>query len=198
MRHAISTGWRYDDRKRLQMLRPTLARRGMSRHLSPLRRIGRLGTLAVAMMTPGQLIGGSPLEMPQLAPLSFQSTITPGNAHAPLATMEGVASWYSRHDPGIRPTTASMEPFDDQQMTCALWGVPFGTMLRVTNMANGRAVTVRVNDRGPKPYLHRNGRIVDLTRSAFAMIAPLDQGLARVRVELLPSKHDLRLSTFDP
>ncbi len=171
-----------------QVARPALARRGMGRHLSPLLRVGRLGTLAVAMMMPGQLIGGSPLEMPQLAPLSLQSTIIPGNTHTPLVTREGVASWYSRHDPGIRPTTASMEPFDDRQMTGAMWGVPFGTMLRVTNMVNGRAVTVRVNDRGPKPYLHRGGRIVDLTRSAFATIAPLNQGLARVRVELLQER----------
>lgn len=168
------------------MLRPALARRGMSHLLSPLLRAVRLGALAIVVLTPGQLIGSSPLELPQFAQLSLQLTAIPTDTPTPLATMNGVASWYSRHDPGICSTTASMEPFDDRQMTCAMWGVPFGTMLRVTNTTNGRSVIVRVNDRGPKPHLHRNGRIVDLTRSAFATIAPLNQGLTRVRVELLP------------
>ena len=63
--------------------------------------------------------------------------------------MEGWASWYSAEDPGVVPWTASTERFDDQALTCAMWGVPFQTRLKITNLANGRSVIVRVNDRGP-------------------------------------------------
>ena len=61
---------------------------------------------------------------------------------------QGVASWYSESDAGILATTANMEPFDDEQLTCAIWDVPFNTLIRVTNLDNGKSIIVRVNDRG--------------------------------------------------
>jgi rare lipoprotein A len=91
----------------------------------------------------------------------------------------GTASWYSQTDPYINPRTANNEIFDDTQMTCASWNYPFKTRLKITNLANGKSVIVVVNDRGPAKRL---GRIVDLTRSAFARISSLNKGLVTVSV----------------
>lgn len=99
----------------------------------------------------------------------------------------GEASWYSELDPGILSTTANMEIFDDKGLTCAIWGVPFDTRIKVTSVTNGRSVIVRVNDRGPAKRLVRGGRVIDLTRSAFSRLADTDEGLIRVELEILPS-----------
>ena len=101
--------------------------------------------------------------------------------------MEGMASWYSEMDPGIRETTANMEIFDDKQYTCAIWNVPFNSMIKVTNINNGKSVTVRVNDRGPAKRFSRSGRIIDLTKKAFSQIAPVKKGLITVEITILPS-----------
>ena len=94
------------------------------------------------------------------------------------------ASWYSEEDPGILKTTANMETFDDEKLTCAMWGVPFGTMLKVTNLDSGKSVLVRVNDRGPAKRLVSEGRLIDLTKKAFSGIASLDEGLIQVKVQI--------------
>ncbi len=103
----------------------------------------------------------------------------------PVLTMIGVASWYSTADPGIQPLTASGEPFDDTQLTCAAWNLPFDTRLQVTNLETGRQIVVRVNDRGPARRLVAQGRVVDLSKAAFRQIASLSRGLVPVKVELL-------------
>ncbi|MBD3379679.1 MAG: septal ring lytic transglycosylase RlpA family protein [Candidatus Omnitrophica bacterium] len=97
----------------------------------------------------------------------------------------GLASWYSEESPGINRTTANMEIFDDTAMTCAMWDIPFGTMLEVRNLENGRSVVVRVNDRGPARRFHRRGRVIDLTREAFRRIAHPDKGLVTVTVRVI-------------
>ena len=102
-----------------------------------------------------------------------------------IAMMQGMASWYAEFSPGIRQTTANMEIFDHDQLTCAIWDVPFNTRLEVTNMDNGRKVIVRVNDRGPAKRLCKEGRVIDLTMGAFKRIADLDKGLVNVRVKVL-------------
>jgi rare lipoprotein A len=63
-------------------------------------------------------------------------------------------------------------------MTAAHKTLPFGTEVKVTNLDNGKSVTVRINDRGP----FVSGRIIDLTRAAFSQIARLDKGLAKVEI----------------
>lgn len=65
-------------------------------------------------------------------------------------------------------------------MTAAHKTLRFGTKVRVTNMANGRAVTVTINDRGP----FVPGRVIDLSRGAAAKLGFLDAGVTRVRVEV--------------
>ncbi len=100
----------------------------------------------------------------------------------------GQSSWYSRTDPGIQKLTANNEIFDDRAMTCAIWDVDFGTWLKVTNRENGRSVIVRVNDRGPHPRFVRQGRVIDLTKTAFKQIASTQQGLIPVKVEKVSKK----------
>lgn len=98
---------------------------------------------------------------------------------------KGIASWYSEDDPGVLETTANMEKFDDEKFTCAIWEVPFGTILKVTNLRNNKVVYVRVNDRGPAKRLVQKGRIIDLTREAFSKISNLERGLINVKVETI-------------
>jgi len=81
----------------------------------------------------------------------------PKNAADTQIASNGVASFYTE---GSR--TASGEKFDTHDLTAAHPTLPFGTRLRVTNVATGRAVTVRVNDRGP----YVAGRVVDVSQSA--------------------------------
>ncbi len=104
---------------------------------------------------------------------------------ASFVYIEGVASWYSEASPGIRPTTANMEKFDHDRMTCAMWDIPFNTILEVTNVDNGKIVQVRVNDRGPAKRLTKEGRVIDLTKGAFSKIDSLDKGLTRVKIRVL-------------
>jgi rare lipoprotein A len=78
-------------------------------------------------------------------------------------------------------TTASGEPFDPDALTAAHRSLAFGTRLRVTNLATGESVTVRINDRGPFVA----DRCLDLSRAAFDAIAPLDAGVATVRYQVL-------------
>jgi rare lipoprotein A len=91
----------------------------------------------------------------------------------------GVASWYGAKFHGR--TTASGEPYDMNAMTAAHPSLPFGTKVRVTNLENGRAVVLRINDRGP--FAKR--RIIDVSRHAAEHLGFLGADLARVRVEAI-------------
>lgn len=95
----------------------------------------------------------------------------------PLGT--GVASYYGRQFNGRR--TASGERFDMNQLTAAHRTLPFGTMVQVTNPANGRSVTVRINDRGP----FHGGRLIDLSRSAAEQIGIIQRGHGTVELALV-------------
>ena len=97
----------------------------------------------------------------------------------------GRASWYSEESPGVNPRTANNEIFDDGDLTCAMWGVPFNQRIKVTNRSNGKSVVVRVNDRGPHLRFTRGGRVIDLTKEAFSKLSDLKRGLIEVELELL-------------
>jgi rare lipoprotein A len=88
----------------------------------------------------------------------------------------GVASFYTE---GTQ--TASGEKFDTRELTAAHPTLPFGTKLRVTNVSTGRAVTVRVNDRGP----YVAGRIVDVSHSAADALGMVGAGIAKVRLDVV-------------
>lgn len=77
--------------------------------------------------------------------------------------------------------TASGERFDPNALTAAHRNLPFNSEVRVTNVANGKSVTVRINDRGP----FVSGRCLDLSRASFAQIANLGTGVIDVRYEVL-------------
>lgn len=89
---------------------------------------------------------------------------------------QGLASFYTE---GTQ--TANGEKFDTYAMTAAHRTLPFGTQLRVTSLASGRSVTVRINDRGP--YIR--GRVVDLSYSAAKALGMLDAGVARVKLDVV-------------
>jgi rare lipoprotein A len=93
----------------------------------------------------------------------------------------GTASWYGDYFEG-KPT-ASGEPYEMYDMTAAHLTLPMGSLVRVTNLRNGRAVVVRVNDRGPVVP----GRIIDLSYSAAEALHFSERGLQRVRLDVVKS-----------
>ena len=87
----------------------------------------------------------------------------------------GKASFYAEQHQG--KTMANGRPFDMHAMTAASWYYPLGTKVRVS--AGGRSVVVTITDRGPAKRL---GRIIDLSKAAFAKLAPVGQGVIRACV----------------
>ncbi|MEE4278821.1 MAG: septal ring lytic transglycosylase RlpA family protein [Halieaceae bacterium] len=109
------------------------------------------------------------------------STTPDGTPPAALGyTESGLASFYAAKYQFRK--TASGERFNQLAKTAAHRKLPFGTRLRVTNTDSGESVVVRVNDRGP----FIDGRIIDLSRSAFAAIADTDLGVIHVTIEAVP------------
>jgi rare lipoprotein A len=88
----------------------------------------------------------------------------------------GKASWYTM---GTR--TASGDRMDADALAAAHRSLPFGTRVKVENLANGRSVVVRINDRGP----FVRGRVIDVTRGAARHLGMIDSGVARVRVSVV-------------
>jgi rare lipoprotein A len=92
---------------------------------------------------------------------------------------QGIASWYGPGFHGNR--TANGEVYDQYELTAAHPSLPHGTRVMVTNLTNGRAVEVRINDRGP----FVGGRAIDLSYAAAQAIRMVGPGTARVRIEIL-------------
>jgi rare lipoprotein A len=91
----------------------------------------------------------------------------------------GIASWYG---PGFHGgPTASGESYDENALTAAHKTLPLPSLVRVTNLQNGRSIEVRINDRGP----FVNNRIIDLSRRAAQLLAIDGPGTAPVRVQIL-------------
>ncbi len=91
----------------------------------------------------------------------------------------GKASYYSKDFEGR--ITFNGEIFSNRKLTAAHKTLPMGTIVRVTNLANGRSIDVRINDRGP----YTGGRIIDLTERAFGRIADKEAGIIDVSVQVL-------------
>jgi rare lipoprotein A len=94
-------------------------------------------------------------------------------------TEQGVASWYG--DPFNGHRTSNGEVYDMYQFTAAHRTLPFGAILLVTNLTNGKQTQVRINDRGPFVA----NRIIDLSLSAARAIEMVGPGTAQVRIEML-------------
>ncbi len=94
-------------------------------------------------------------------------------------TQEGTASIYAEKFEGR--TTASGESYGFRKATCAHLTLPFGSLVKVTNLNNNQSVVVRVNDRGP----FTPDRIIDLSRSAAEKLGFVKTGTAKVRIEVV-------------
>lgn len=97
-------------------------------------------------------------------------------------TETGKASYYANSFDGKR--TASGETFHQRSLTAAHKTLPFGTRVTVINIANGKSVKVRINDRGP----FAPGRIIDLSHKAASKIGMLNTGVANVEVKYKKKK----------
>jgi len=110
----------------------------------------------------------------------------------------GYASWYGGKFQGRQ--TASGEIFDTNKLTAAHKSLPFGTVVEVTNLDNGKNIEVRINDRGP----FVEGRIIDLSRAAATKIGMMSTGIAPVKVEIVrsassspePSYYSIQIASF--
>lgn len=96
-----------------------------------------------------------------------------------FAETSGYASWYGGKFQGR--LTANGEIFDTNKFTAAHKTLPFGTMVKVTNISNGKSTVVRINDRGP----FVEGRIIDLSHAAAEELNMLTAGVAPVKLEVL-------------
>src|SRR6202012_4520802 len=105
-------------------------------------------------------------------PFKTASTKKDGDA----TPSRGIASFYTKDQ-----ETANGERFDTHELTAAHPSLPFGTKLRVTNVSTGKAVTVRVNDRGP----YVPGRIVDVSYAAAEALGMVDDGTAKVKLDVV-------------
>lgn len=154
-RTAVTVGW---DAHVVAVPKPVPAHRPAKK---PAKREVVTGAIASPPADPGSEPARSPPKRPPV----------------PLA---GIASYYWQ---GVK--TASGERFDKTALTAAHPRLKFGTRVRVTHVANGRSVVVRINDRGPfKP-----GRIIDLSEAAADVIGMKTAGLAKVRLDILDDAH---------
>ena len=133
----------------------------------------RVLALTVAAMLSAAIAMAGPVPKP---PKATETTVTtPGTKPYQV----GTASWYGKQFNGR--STASGEPYDMFQFTAAHRTLPLGTLVRVTNLHNGKSLVVRINDRGPVP----KNRIIDLSYGAAQILEMRGRGLQKVRLDIL-------------
>ena len=112
-------------------------------------------------------------------------------APAPLGfTEEGNASWYGKPFDGRRSSNG--EIYDMYKLTAAHRTLPFDTLVRVTNLHNGKSTTVRITDRGP----FVENRVIDLSLAAAREIESVGPGVVPVRLEVLGGNIDVTAGYF--
>lgn len=94
----------------------------------------------------------------------------------------GIASWYGPNFHGKR--TANGETFDMNELTAAHKTLQMPSLIRVTNLENGKSVVLRVNDRGP----FSRGRVLDVSKRGAELLGFKNQGTAKVKIQLLPNE----------
>lgn len=94
----------------------------------------------------------------------------------------GIASWYGPNFHGKK--TANGETYNQNDLTAAHRTLPMPSAVRVTNLENGRSIVLRINDRGP----FARGRIIDVSRQGAQLLGFQKQGVAKVRVDILPNE----------
>ena len=126
-----------------------------------------------SLESPPAAITPRPRETQETSPPPTLPTPTPSTV-----SETGLASWYGARHYGKR--TASGEIFDQNKFTAAHRTLPWGSIVQVTNLDNGKSVEVRINDRGP----FKKGRIIDLSRAAARALGMVKSVLSLVRMEL--------------
>lgn len=121
-----------------------------------------------------------------------------GRTYYPMASASGydevgIASWYGPKFHGGK--TANGERYDMHGLSAAHRTLPLPTLVRVTNLENGRSVVVRVNDRGP---FANKGRLIDLSYAAAQSLGFVDKGTARVRVTSLEGTPPTTIASRTP
>jgi rare lipoprotein A len=109
----------------------------------------------------------------------------------------GIASWYGSQHQGRK--MANGQEFDRRKLTAAYWYLPLGSVIRVTNLENGKSITVTITDRGPNFRLHR---ILDLSEAAAKELDYIQKGLTPVYVSQVisyePQDVDLHAVLVEP
>jgi len=136
--------------------------------------------LSIASLGAGDASGPSSLEAakvnhPLVNEASGHNSRKPNKSKA---FQVGTASWYGEQFQGKQ--TASGEPFDMSDFTAAHPSLPLGSYVKVTNLRNGKAVVVRINDRGPVV----DGRIIDVSYNAARALGFTERGVQKVRLDL--------------
>lgn len=118
-----------------------------------------------------------------VAAAALLALVLPASSEPDMPAQVGLASFYGPGFHGQR--TASGETFDQRRMVAAHRTLPLGSVVRVTNLDNGRQVVLRVIDRGPYGRNHRRGTIIDVSKGAAQRLDFVEDGLVQVRVEVL-------------
>jgi len=127
---------------------------------------------------------GTPAARPQ-SQRAPGSKATPAPARSRTRSPRGFATYYAKLLDGRR--TASGIPFDNDALVAAHPTYAFGTVVRVTNLRNGRSTEVRIVDRGPSRGSRASGVIIDLSRAAAEELGFIRAGRVRVRLDVLES-----------
>ena len=150
--------------------------------------------------TPPENLAAVPDAEPKREPLNRGANrpyVRFGKFYEPLASLQpfrqrGVASWYGRRFHGQK--TSSGETYDMYGMTAAHPTLPIPSYARVTNLANGKSVVVRINDRGP----FHSDRIIDLSYTAAYKLGYVSAGSAQVEVEsIVPGDTEVAVAAAD-
>lgn len=157
---------------------------GLVRHLVPAALVLALGACAGGYNGPGAASGGKTSSHGYYKvgnPYQINGIwYYPAEDYAYDET--GIASWYG---PGFhKERTANGETFNQEEVTAAHKTLPMPSLVRVTNLDNGRSIVVRVNDRGP----FVGGRIIDMSHRSAQLLGFDRSGTAKVRVQILPDE----------
>lgn len=142
-----------------------------------------VAVLGLAATLAGCATARTPVSTPPPGPPTTASPDADVARGGRKAVQTGYATFLARSFHGNR--SASGEIFDAGKLVAAHRTLPFGSVVRVTNLENGRAVTVRIIDRGPYGRNYREGTIIDLSRAAARRVGMIRDGQVRVRVVVL-------------
>jgi len=140
------------------------------------RRSSRFFALAALAAASLSACAGPPRDVPPPAPVAPPPVVQ--SSCLPSFIDTGVASWYGEEF--HMKATASGEPFDMNDLTAAHRWLPLNTIVRVTNLENGKSAVLRINDRGP----YMRGRVLDVSRYAAQQLGMKRHGTAQVRIEV--------------